>query len=111
MRTELHIVDWDTVTLAPKERDLMFPARVCSASGSRPSERKTGFTATAKWPSTATLAYYRCERSCRMRSSATRFTFGADNPDRQRPAPAERPVRPGAVVDLALNTEPESPVT
>ncbi len=59
----LHIVDWDTALLAPKERDLMFVG-----SGLGPGwdqDRETAWFYAGYGPAEidpAALAYYRCER-------------------------------------------------
>ena len=60
----LYIVDWDTLTLAPKERDLMFVGGGLGGGGHTPQEEETlfyrGYGPTPLDP--IALAYYRYER-------------------------------------------------
>jgi spectinomycin phosphotransferase len=59
-----YIIDWDTVTLAPKERDLMFVGAGLLGAGHTPQEEETlfyrGYGPTQIDP--IALAYYRYER-------------------------------------------------
>jgi spectinomycin phosphotransferase len=60
----LYIVDWDTLILAPKERDLMFIGGGLMGHGHTPEEEEAlfyqGYGCTQVDP--IALAYYRCER-------------------------------------------------
>ncbi|MBN1284805.1 MAG: aminoglycoside phosphotransferase family protein [Anaerolineae bacterium] len=60
----LYIVDWDTLTLAPKERDLMFVGGGLGSGGRTPQEEESlfyrGYGPTEVDP--VVLAYYRYER-------------------------------------------------
>lgn len=60
----LFLVDWDTLTLAPKERDLMFIGAGLGDSGFTPAEEEDlfyrGYGPTAL--NLAAIAYYRCVR-------------------------------------------------
>lgn len=60
----LHIVDWDTLIFAPKERDLMFIGAGLSDSGYTPAEESdmffTGYGQTSIDPNA--ISYYRCVR-------------------------------------------------
>jgi spectinomycin phosphotransferase len=113
---ELHIVDWDTVTLAPKERDLMFPGAGLFGEWQPPEREEDWFY--SGYGETAidrdALAYYRCERVVQdIAEFCDQILHSApDNPDRANGLRLlSGQFLPGAVVDLALNTEPESPVT
>lgn len=63
----LHIVDWDDVMLAPKERDLMFIGGAIGGAWREPAEVEAfyaGYGAPQMQPvDLAALAYYRCERA------------------------------------------------
>jgi spectinomycin phosphotransferase len=60
---DLHLVDWDTVILAPKERDLMFVGGGVAGVWNDPHEAHLFYSGYG--PCTVdplALAYYRCER-------------------------------------------------
>ncbi|MCB9450032.1 MAG: aminoglycoside phosphotransferase family protein [Anaerolineaceae bacterium] len=60
----LHIVDWDTLILAPKERDLMYAGGGLFPNQRTPQEEETLFYRgySSAQPDPAGLAYYRYER-------------------------------------------------
>ena len=103
----LHIVDWDTVLFAPKERDLMFFG---SGLGGRqqPEQAAAFYAGYGECAVDAdALAYYRCERVvediavyCRelLRSTAG----GADRQEQLRQLASQ--FEGGGVVDIALMT-------
>lgn len=59
----LFIVDWDTLLLAPPERDLMFIGGGVGGCWNKPQEAEWFKTGYGPYPwNPTTLAYYRCER-------------------------------------------------
>ena len=108
----LHIVDWDTVMLAPKERDLMFPGGGLFG-GWRPPHEETalfyaGYSEAAL--DRDALAYYRCERVVQdiaeFCAQILQTDAGEDRANGLRLLSGQ--FHPGAVVEIALSTEPAS---
>lgn len=111
----LHIVDWDTVTLAPKERDLMFPGGGLFGGWRRPHEEIALFYAGygAAQIDRDALAYYRCERVVQDIAEFCDQILHAepDSPDRAHSLRLlSSQFHPGAVVEIALDTAPASRV-
>jgi spectinomycin phosphotransferase len=104
----LYIVDWDTMTLAPKERDLMFPGMGLGTSEAITVEAQTAYFyegyGQAGIDATA-LAYYRCERIVQDAYEYCEqilFTAG-DSADRAEGVRQFRSqFEPGAVVEHAF---------
>ena len=106
----LYIVDWDTMTLAPKERDLMFPGMGLGTNESVTPEQQTacfyaGYGQTEV--NSAALAYYRCERIVQdfyEYCGQILFTEGdsADRTEGLRQFQSQ--FEPGAVVEHALRS-------
>lgn len=111
----LHIVDWDTVTLAPKERDLMFPGGGLFG-GWRPPHEETalflaGYGAAPIDPDA--LAYYRCERVVQdiAEFCAQILRTGADEDRANGLRLLSGQFQPGEVIEIALNTAPQSHIS
>ena len=105
----LYIVDWDTVTLAPKERDLMFPGGGLFGGWRSPREEEALFYAGygAAPIDRDALAYYRCERIVQDIAAYCEqiLLADADGPDRANGLRLlSGQFRPGAVVEIALRT-------
>lgn len=111
----LYIVDWDTVTLAPKERDLMFPGGGLFGGWRSPPEEEALFYA-GYGPAEINrdaLAYYRCERVVQdiAEFCAQILSTPPGNPDRANGLRLlSGQFRPGAVAEIALKTAPKSPI-
>lgn len=105
----LYIVDWDTVTLAPKERDLMFPGGGLFGGWRSPHEEEALFYA-GYGPAAVdrdALAYYRCERAVQDIAEFCAQILYAEpgDPDRANSLRLlSGQFRPGQVVELALRT-------
>lgn len=106
----LYIVDWDTVTLAPKERDLMFIGGGLGGGGHTPEAEETlfyqGYGQTVINP--MLLAYYRCERIVQDIAAYCEQILTTEDGGDDREAGLRQLMSqflPGAVVDLACRTE------
>lgn len=106
----LYIVDWDTVILAPKERDLMFIGGGLGGGGHTPEGEETlfyqGYGQTAINP--MLLAYYRCERIVQDIAAYCEQILTTEDGGDDREAGLRQLTSqflPGAVVDLARRTE------
>lgn len=106
----LHIVDWDTLILAPKERDLMFVGGGLFAGRRSPAEEERlfyqGYGQTEI--NRAALAYYRCERIVQDIAAYCEQILltepgGEDRANGLQQLASQ--FQPGAVVELALRTE------
>jgi spectinomycin phosphotransferase len=102
----LHVVDWDTLILAPKERDLMFVGGGQFGSLRTPAQEEAlfyqGYGPTSVDP--AALAYYRCERIVQDIAAYCEQIFltaeGADRAEGLRQLTGQ--FLPGGVVEIAL---------
>ena len=110
----LHVVDWDTVILAPKERDLMFVAGAQFGDERTPEQEEDifykGYGQVKTNP--VALAYYRYERIVEDIASYSEEIFLTD-PNNQDRAVGVRRVSnnflPGATIDMAYRTEKSLP--
>ncbi|MEO8610976.1 MAG: phosphotransferase [Chloroflexota bacterium] len=106
----LHVVDWDTIILAPKERDLMFVAGGQYGDERTPEQEETLFYEGYGQSeiNAVALAYYRYERIVQDIAAYCEEIFLTDaaSPDR---AVGLRYVSsnflPGATIDMAYRTE------
>jgi spectinomycin phosphotransferase len=107
---ELYVVDWDTMILAPKERDLMFVGGGLFVNHRPPEqEAQLFYRGYGETPvSTVALAYYRYERIVQDIAAYCEEIFLAD------PASPDRPVglrqitgqfSPDQVIDMAFRTD------
>ncbi len=104
----LYIVDWDTMTLAPKERDLIFPGMGLGTSENITVEAQTAYFYEGYGRTDVNLtalAYYRCERivqDVHEYCEQILFTLG-DSADRAEGLRQFRSqFEPGAVVEHAF---------
>jgi spectinomycin phosphotransferase len=101
----LHIVDWDTAVLAPKERDLMFIGG--GVGGIWNDEREAALFYEGYGPANvagAVLAYYRYDRIVEDIAVTSRQILSKDFGDQDREKWAwqlERQFLPGNVVEMA----------
>jgi spectinomycin phosphotransferase len=110
----LHIVDWDTLILAPKERDLMFVAGAQFGDERAPEQEEAvfyqGYGQTEVDP--VALAYYRYQRIVEDIATYSEEIFLTD-PNNQDRAEGVRRVSnnflPGATIDMAYRTEKSLP--
>jgi spectinomycin phosphotransferase len=106
----LHVVDWDTIMLAPKERDLMFVAGGQYGDDRTPEQEETlfyeGYGQTEV--NAIALAYYRYERIVEDFAAYSDEIFLTD-PGNQDRAVGVRRVNsnflPGATIDMAYQAE------
>lgn len=108
----LHVVDWDTVLLAPQERDLMFVGSGLLGSAGRETQEAAwfyqGYGPAEIDP--AALAYYRCERIVQdidafIQEILSQPGPGQDGQDRQQSLRyLTSQFQPGNVVEIALRT-------
>ena len=105
-----YIVDWDTLILAPKERDLMYVGGGQFPNGSPPEEEETlfyqGYGPTGADP--VGLAYYRFERIVQDIAEYCAMILlteegGADRENGARQLQSQ--FGPGGVVELAYRSE------
>lgn len=103
---KLYIVDWDTLGLAPKERDLMFVGCGLGGRGHVPAEEERlfyeGYGATSI--NQAALAYYRYERIIEDIAAygVQLFNSTGSGPDRvEGLANLQSNFEPGGTIDLA----------
>ena len=105
----LYIVDWDTLTLAPKERDLMFVGAGLDPAWD--SDRASRLFYEGYGPAAvdaAALAYYRCERAVQDIAAFCEPLLLGDSGGADRAQSLEYFVdgfRPGHTVDVAFRTE------
>ena len=104
------IVDWDTLLLAPKERDLMFAGMGLGSSASLSADQQNALFYQGYGPvdvDPVALAYYRCERIVQDVYEYNRqvlFTTG-DSPDRREGLQQFRSqFDPGGVVERAFQS-------
>ncbi len=105
----LYLVDWDTLVLAPKERDLMFVGG--GVGGIWNDDRETawfyeGYGPTQIHPEA--LTYYRYERIVQDIAEINRELLHSDRGGSDRAVMLEqftRQFQPGNVVDVALSTD------
>ena len=110
----LHVVDWDTTILAPKERDLMFVAGAQFGDERTPEQEEEifyeGYGQTEV--NAVALAYYRYERIVEDIATYSEEIFLTD-PSNQDRAEGVRRVGnnflPGATIDMAYRTEKSLP--
>jgi len=101
----LHVVDWDTAVLAPKERDLMFIGG--GIGGIWNDEREAALFYEGYGPTnvqTAVLAYYRYDRIVEDIAVTTEEILSKDFSDADREKwnwQLERQFLPGHVVEMA----------
>jgi spectinomycin phosphotransferase len=108
-RSVLYLVDWDTLTLAPKERDLMFPGSGLFGGGRTAAEEEALFYrgyGPAPVDSVA-IAYYRCERIVQDIAAYGEQILltdagGDDRAEGLRQLSGQ--FEPGAVVEIALRS-------
>ncbi|MEZ4669937.1 MAG: phosphotransferase [Anaerolineae bacterium] len=105
-REQLFLVDWDTLILAPKERDLMFIGGGLGGDGHTPQQEETlfyqGYGRTEINP--VALAYYRCERIVEDIAAYCRQLLLTDAGGEDRENSLQQVMsqfQPGAVVELA----------
>jgi spectinomycin phosphotransferase len=104
----LHIVDWDTALLAPKERDLMFVGSGLGRAGTEAQEAAwfyQGYGPAQIDP--LALAYYRCERIVQDIDAFCEEILATttSGPDRQRGLRfLSSQFEPGGVVEIALQS-------
>lgn len=83
---ELFVVDWDTLLLAPRERDLMFPGGAQGFRGHMPAQEESlfyqGYGSTSV--NQQALAYYRGERIIEDIAVECRQVFGQQAGDADR---------------------------
>src|SRR5262249_7705736 len=112
----LHVVDWDTLILAPKERDLMFVRGGQYGDQATPEQEESlffrGYGAADLNP--AALAYYRYERIIEDIAAYTEQILltdsqrgGQDRIDGLRRLSGQ--FEPGAVIDLSYQAEKRFP--
>lgn len=99
----IHIVDWDSPRLAPKERDLMFVGGGVGGVWNHRDEEEAfyrGYDATVI--DVAALAYYRCERIVEDIAVTCEQVFLGDGPHRAESlSQLEAQWRPRDVVEIA----------
>ncbi|MFN8529723.1 MAG: aminoglycoside phosphotransferase family protein [Anaerolineae bacterium] len=105
----LYIVDWDTLTMAPKERDLMFIGGGLGGGGLHPEEEGAAFYLGYGQTDIdrAAVAYYRCERIVEDIAAycAQILLTEGDSADRTEGlAQLRSQFEPHQVVDLALQS-------
>ncbi len=62
-RGQLHLIDWDTLLLAPRERDLMFIGAGVAGRWQGTGEAAWFYAGYGAWqPDASAIAFYRCER-------------------------------------------------
>ncbi|MBK8025090.1 MAG: phosphotransferase [Chloroflexi bacterium] len=104
---DLYVVDWDTMILAPKERDLMFAGIGFGSAQFSPAEQ-AAFFLQGYGPAevdAAALAYYRCERIVQdvyEYCLQILFTEGESSDRRNGLEQFRSQFEPGAVVDRAF---------
>ncbi len=106
-----YVVDWDTITLAPKERDLMFVASGLFGKARTPEEEELLFYqgyGIQKQVNPIGLAYYRYERIVRDIAEYCEEILLTE-PGGENRAQVLRQLsiqfEPGQVVDMALRSE------
>lgn len=105
------VVDWDTIILAPKERDLMFIASGLFGSARTPDQEEALFNQGYGDPTQADpvgLAYYRYERIVQDIAAYCEEIFltepgGEDRAQGLRQLSSQ--FEPGQVIDMALRSE------
>jgi spectinomycin phosphotransferase len=106
---ELHIVDWDSPILAPKERDLMFIGGGVGDVWNQPREADLFYQGYGPVAIDMTaLAYYRYERVVADMAEFCAFIFTSDGGDEDREQSVtyfEQSFEPGSVVDIARQTD------
>jgi spectinomycin phosphotransferase len=105
---KLYIVDWDTLIIAPKERDLMFIGAGIGGVWDSPQEAAWfygGYGPTDIDP--AALAYYRCERVVQdIAAYCEEIFLTAEGADRERGLHyLISQFRPDAEVEIALRSQ------
>ncbi len=113
-RGELYVVDWDTLILAPKERDLMFIGAGIGKGWNTPRESELffrGYGATNIDP--VALAFYRYERIVEDIAAFCEQILESD-PDNQDRAQGLHFLScqflPNDVIDIAFTSDPTSPI-
>lgn len=110
----LYVVDWDTLTLAPRERDLMFAGGGLFGGWRPPQEEETLFYegyGPAEVDLVA-LAYYRCERIVQDVAEYCQQILMSDAGGPDRPNGLQQfkgQFGPGAVIELAYQTAQRLP--
>ncbi|MBZ0299398.1 MAG: aminoglycoside phosphotransferase family protein, partial [Anaerolineae bacterium] len=109
---QLYVVDWDTLILAPKERDLMYVGGGLFTRQRTPAEEERlfyqGYGPTEVEVDPVGIAYYRCERIVQDIAAycAQILLTEGDGPDR---AEGLRQLRgqfqPGEVIEIAFRSE------
>ncbi len=111
-RGRFFIVDWDTLILAPKERDLMFIGGGIGGVWNQPEEAELFYTGYGQTQINLTaLAYYRCERIVEDIAAycAEILLTDAGGPDRENGLrEVQEQFLPGHVVEIAMNSVPSS---
>lgn len=110
----LHVVDWDTMLLAPKERDLMFVGGGLFVNERRPEQEAVlfyqGYGPTQIDP--VALAYYRYERIVQDIAAYCEQIFLTDAGNQDRPIGLRQlssQFQPGEVIEMAYRTDPLLP--
>lgn len=104
--SNLYLVDWDTLILAPKERDLMFIGAGIGGIWNTTQEQEwfyQGYSQTEINPTA--LAYYRCERVVQDIAVYCEQLLTTDEGDADRRVSFEQlagQFEPGSVVEIAL---------
>jgi spectinomycin phosphotransferase len=105
-----YIVDWDTLILAPKERDLMFIASGLFGKARTPEQEETLFYksyGSQQQVDPVALAYYRCDRIVRDIAEYCEEIFLTEPGGKNREQGFRQlslQFEPGQVVELALRT-------
>jgi spectinomycin phosphotransferase len=109
----LYVVDWDTLCLAPKERDLMFIG--AGIGGGWRTEREAAAFYRGYGPAAVdaeAIAYYRYERIVQDIAVGGEQLLGTQAGGANRAEELEILVsqfRPGSVVDIAFASDPQPP--
>ena len=107
---DFYVVDWDTVTLAPRERDLMFIGGGIAGVSKQPREAELFYTGYGSCTiDTRLLAYYRFERIVQDIAAYSMQVLAST--DAEERAGFLREVasqfEPGGVVEIAWRTLPD----
>jgi spectinomycin phosphotransferase len=110
----LYMVDWDTLILAPKERDLMFVGGGLFGAGRTPEEEETlfyqGYGQTEADP--VALAYYRYERIVQDIAAYCEEILLTTERDQDRAEGLRQltgQFQPGDVIEMAYKSEEKLP--